>query len=194
VRRIVLVLILVGVFVVAGYMLLRPKKAAPARGKRSSAAVKDTSDGATPGASKAVKSSAGTKRSSGKVTGSLKGMSKAERKAQLRKIRDEERRRKKELKRAEREKKRMLRAARSRHGRRRGGRKGQFYTLKAVVSLGSESYALIDSRRAQVGDVVMGRKIVAIGADRIEIEAFGRRSTVRVGESLLPYSYGSKRR
>ncbi|MEO0004622.1 MAG: hypothetical protein ABIK49_01280 [candidate division WOR-3 bacterium] len=66
--------------------------------------------------------------------------------------------------------------------------------MEAVVSLGSDSYALIDSRRVRVGDVVMGRKIVAIQPDRIEVEAFGRRNVVRVGESLLPSTYSIRER
>ena len=58
--------------------------------------------------------------------------------------------------------------------------------LKAIIAAGNENYALVDARKVQVGDFVMGQKIVQISPDRIEIEAFGKRSTVRVGESLLP--------
>lgn len=89
----------------------------------------------------------------------------------------------------------MLRMARSRTSRKaKARRKGQFYVVKAIVSLGSESYALIDSRRVKEGDVIMGRRIVAILPDRLEIEAFGKRSSVKVGESLLPPTYSTKRR
>jgi hypothetical protein len=87
----------------------------------------------------------------------------------------------------------MLREARKRRGKRKG-RKGQFYVVKAIVSLGSESYALVDGRRVQVGDVVMGRRIAAILQDRIVIEAFGKQSSVRVGESLLPATYSPRKR
>jgi len=66
--------------------------------------------------------------------------------------------------------------------------------VKAVVSLGKESYALIDNRRVRVGDVVMGRKILAIQTDQIEVDAFGRRNIVRVGESLLPPTYSTRER
>jgi hypothetical protein len=66
--------------------------------------------------------------------------------------------------------------------------------VKAIVSLGDESYALVDSRRVQVGDVIMGRRIVAVLPDRVEIEAFGKRSSVKVGESLLPPSFGTSSR
>jgi hypothetical protein len=34
------------------------------------------------------------------------------------------------------------------------------------------------------GDVVAGKKIVEIGSDRIVVEQFGSRSTVRVGELI----------
>ena len=194
-RRIVLVLVLVGVFVVAGYMLLRPKsKAKPARAKSSTAAAGETSD---PGASaspaaKVAKSSKSAK--GGKVAGTLKATSKDERRAQLKKIKDDERARKKALKLQEREKRRLLKGASARSGRRKVGKGGGFYVLKAIIFLGDHSYVLIDGRKAQVGDVVMGRKIVEIGQDRIEVEAFGRRSTVRVGESLLPSSYSPSRK
>jgi sRNA-binding protein len=195
VRRIVLVLVLVGVFIVAGYMLLRPKRG-PARSKSSRTAVQDsTGDGSVSRTStKAVRSGSSRGGARGKVAGSLKASTKEERRAKTKQIRDEERRRKKELKRQEREKKRMLKGARTRRGQRKSRKGDNYYVLKAIVSVGSQNYALIDGRKAQVGDFVMGRKIVEIGQDRIEIEAFGRRSTVRVGESLMPSSYSPKRR
>ncbi len=194
-RRIVLVLVLVGVFIVAGYMLLRPKPKAKAGSKSSKVAVGDsTGHGASAGSvTQAAKSGKKSGRK-GKVAGTLKASSKEDRRAQAKKIRDEERRRRKELKVQAREKRRMLKGARARGGRRKTGQGVGFYVLKAVILLGDHSYVLIDGRKAQVGDVVMGRKIVGIGQDRIEIEAFGRRSTVRVGESLLPSSYSPKRR
>jgi hypothetical protein len=60
--------------------------------------------------------------------------------------------------------------------------------------LGSDSYALVDGRRVAAGDVVMGRRIVAIEADRVIIEAFGKRSAVRVGESVVPLTFTTKKR
>jgi sRNA-binding protein len=186
-RRIVLVLVLVVVLAIAGYMLLRPK-GARARPK-STSALADTSEyGSAQGASARAVRPAGarTVKSSGKVAGKLKASTAAERKAKAKQIRDAERARKKELKRQAREKKKLLsRSARTRRG--RTARKGaQLYVLKAVVAAGSESYAMVDSRKVQVGDFVLGRKFVSSSPDRIEIEAFGRRSTVRVGESLMP--------
>jgi hypothetical protein len=175
-RRIVLVLVLVVVLAIAGYMLLRPK-GAKARPK-STSALSDTSEyGVSQGASAGAVRPASKRRSSGKVTGKLKASTAAERKAKAKQIRDDERRRKKELARQQRAKKRALRKG------------AELYVLRAVVATGSGSYAMVDSRRVQVGDFVLGRKIVSISPDRIEIEAFGKRSTVRVGESLLPSSY-----
>ena len=191
-RRYVLVLVLVAVLVLAGYMLLRPRGAA-ARAK-SKVALADSlgSDVASTGA-KAVRS-AGTRsaKSTGKVAGKLKASTAEERRAKAKQIKAAERARKKELKRQERLKKRMLRVARTRRGRRTIRKGAELYVLKAVVATGSDNYAMVDGRKVQVGDFVLGRKIVGISPDRIEIEAFGKRSTVRVGESLLPPSYNPK--
>jgi len=194
-RRIVLVLVLVAVFVVAGYMLLRPKpRARPARARSTTVAGVDMSDQdvqAKP-VGKVARSGSRSART-GKVAGTLKANTKEQRRAQLKKIKDDERRRKKALKQQEREKRRMLKSASARGGRRKTKGTG-FYVLKAVILLGDQSYVLVDGRKARVGDVVMGRKIVEIGQDRIEIEAFGKRSTVRVGESLLPQAYSPTRK
>jgi len=191
-RRIVLVLVLVGVLAIAGYMLLRPKGSA-AKAKAKSA-LADTSQfgGATGSGAKVVRPAAGKTAKGGKVAGNLKATTKADRSVKTKAIRDAERLRKKELKRLAREKKQSLsKSARSRRG--RSTHKGaQLYVLRAVVANGSENYALVDGRKVQIGDFVLGRKIVGISPDRIEIEAFGKRSTVRVGESLLPSSYNPK--
>ena len=193
-RRIVLVLLLLVVFVVAGYMLLRPKpKAKPARASSSTVAGVDVSGQDVQAKPVGTVAKTGSKSvKAGKVAGTLKPTSKEDRRAQIKKIKDAERLRKKALKKQEREKRRMLKSASARGGRRSSRTKGAgLYVLKAIILLGNDSYVLIDSRKAQVGDVVMGRKIVDIGQDRIEIEAFGKRSTVRVGESLLPQAYSS---
>lgn len=183
-RRIVLILVLVVIVGIAGFVLLRPKRPAKAASKP---AAGDSSSTTATTPSKA-------RKAAGKTTGKLKPMTPEERRAEVKRARDEERRRKKELRLRERERRRALRSARSRRGKRRGGRRGQsLYVVKAIVSLGDESYALVDSRRVQVGDVLMGRRVVAIQPDRVEIEAFGKRTTVKVGESLLPPTFGLKR-
>lgn len=181
-RRIVLIVLLVVVAGVAGYMLLRPRRAAP----RSRPAGSDTS-------AAAAAQPAG--RSRGRTTGRLKTKTKAELKVEKQLRRAEEKRRKRELRRQERERQRRLRSAGRRSVRSKRGRKGSpLYAVSAIVSLGSESYALIDGRRVGVGDVVMGRRIAAIFPDRLEVEAFGRTMTVRVGESLLPSYYADRRK
>jgi hypothetical protein len=185
-RRIVLVLVLVVVLAIAGYMLLRPKRSS-AQPKSASALTDSTMyGGATGSSAKAGRHASSPAAKAGKVAGTIKASTKAERKAKAQQIRDAERLRKKELARQAREKKRMLsKSARGRIGRtaRKGG---GLYVLKAIVAVGNENYAMVDARKVQVGDFVMGQKIVQISPDRIEIEAFGKRSTVRVGESLLP--------
>jgi hypothetical protein len=181
-RRIVLVIVLVAVLAVAGYLLLRPRRA-PARSRSRTATTDTTDDAGT------VRSRGSRTARTGRAVGKLKTSTAAERRAEAKKIRDAERKRKKELRRQEREKKRMLRRAASRRGRRTSRKGGGYYILKAIVAAGGQSYALVDGRKVQAGDFVLGRKIIEIGQDRIEIEAFGRRSTVRVGQSLMPSSY-----
>ena len=179
-RRIVLIIAIVAVVGVAGYFLLRPKSSSGTQKASSSESDKPK-----------------RKTRSGKVAGRIKPKSKAERRAEKKRRKKEERRRKKEERRRRREKKRRLRAARQKRTRRRSkrrGKKGTLYVVSAIVSLGDESYALVDSRRVTVGDVVMGRRIVEIRPDRVIIEAFGKRTTVRVGESIVPYSYTSRKK
>lgn len=179
-RRIILIVIVAAAVVIGGVMLFRKPK--PAASSRRTAQA-DSVSGQQATASR------------GRTVGRVRAKTREERAAERKRLRAEERKRKRELKRQERERRRMLKYARSRRGTRRSAsRKGTYYVVKAIVSLGDDSYALIDNRRVRVGDVVMGRKIVAIGTDRIEVEAFGRRTTVRVGESLLPTSYFMQRK
>ena len=192
-RRIFLVLVLVGVLIIAGYLLLRPKGTAARAKAKVALADSLAGDAASTGAKAVRTTGARTAKSAGKVAGNLKSTTSAERRAKAKQIRAAESARKKALKRAEREKKRLLKqSARVRRG--RTGRKGGgIYVLKAIVATGSDNYALVDARKVQIGDFVLGRKIVGISLDRIEIEAFGKRSIVRVGESLLPPSYNPMR-
>lgn len=178
-RRIVLIIVLVVAVGVAAFFLLRPRRPAGGTGTAST----DTSAGRS------------TRRSSrrARTSGRIQPRSKKELRAERKRRRKEERLRKREARRREREQRQRLREARRRHGSKRRGRKGNLYVVRAIVSLGSESYALVDGRRVGIGDVVMGRRVVEILPDRLEIEAFGRRSSVRVGESLLPTTYTTKR-
>jgi hypothetical protein len=65
----------------------------------------------------------------------------------------------------------------------KGGRNSLLdsYTLKAVIA---GHYALIGSRRLEIGDVIAGKKIVAIESDRITLDQGGATSTLQVGESI----------
>jgi hypothetical protein len=187
-RRIVPILAIVVVLGIGGFFLLRPKG-----GGRSSKKPKGSSSDTS-----AVKKTAGTKaRRTGKTTGRVKPKSKKELRAEKKARRKEERRRRREERRRQREERRRLKAARSKRGSRKKSKRGrgnEAYVVTAIVSLGDESYALVDGRRVSEGDVVMGRRIVAIRSDRLEVDAFGRRQTVRVGESLMPANYSTKRK
>jgi len=190
-KRIVLIIALVVVTGVAGFFLLKPKPKAASSGKASRARTADEENG------EAKPQSA---RGRGRVSGRVRTRSKADIKAERKLARKEERKRKREAKRRERERRRQLRASRSRRGTRRlrsrsgrRGSKGQLHVVSAIVSLGSDSYALVDGRRVAVGDVIMGRRIVEIQPDRVVVEAFGRRSTVRVGQSVVPLTFSTRR-
>lgn len=184
-RRVGILVVLAVVVVIGGVLLFRKPRGSVARTKKKTAQKADSTGRvvATP-----------AKGKTGRTVGRIKAKTKEERAAERKRLREEERRRKRELKRQERERRRMLKYARSKRGSRKTSRKGTYYVVKAIVSLGSESYALIDSRRVKVGDVVMGRRIVDIQPDRIEVDVFGRRTTVRVGESLLPPTYFTERK
>lgn len=184
-RRVLIILVGAAVVVLAAVMLFRKPKVSSARRARTTQTDSATTTG------QALRASARR----GKTTGAIQAKTKEERIAERKRLREAEQKRRRELRRQEREKRRMLKYARSRRGiRKSSSRKGSYYMVKAIVSLGEESYALIDSRRVKIGDVVMGRKIVAIHPDRIEVEAFGRRTVVRVGESLLPPTYSTRER
>jgi hypothetical protein len=194
VRRIVLIILVVAVVGVAGFFLLKPKPKASAKKSAAADSTGSASDKTSGTAAKtSTASDKGTRRRGATAKASMKAMTKEERRAQMKLVRAEERKRKRALKKAEREKRKALRQARRKRGKRKSGKRGQsLYIVKAIVSLGDESYALVDSRRAKVGDIVMGRRIVAVEPDRLVIEAFGKRTVVRVGESLIP-EYGSTR-
>ncbi len=179
-RRIVIIVILVAVTAIAGYMLLKPR--AKQTERKVQKAAEDVAD-AVPVGKKGTKAK-------------LKARTKEQLKAEKEQRKREEKRRRREQRRGEKERQRQLRLARSRRGRRaRRGRKGvQLYTVSAIVSMGSESYALVGGRRVGVGNVVMGRRIMAIYPDRLEVEASGKLTVVRVGESLLPAYYSERRR
>ncbi|MEO0072371.1 MAG: hypothetical protein ABIK10_02865 [candidate division WOR-3 bacterium] len=157
-----------------------------------------------------------TSTKSSKTSGKITPRSKEELAAETRKRKQEERARARELRRRKREEERARRAQ-SRYGyydprlyRRRTGRRGTIYgplggtrarrsgsglyVLKAVLNVGDEKVALIDSREVRVNDEVMGRKIVAIYDDRIVIAVSGQTQEIRLGESLMPQTVEGRRR
>ncbi len=172
-RRIVIIIAIVAVVGIAGFFLLKPRNA-----KR---AVQQATDAATTA-------------KTGRKGGRIKSRTKQELAEEKKKRKAEERKRKRDLRRQERERRRRLRFARSRRGRRGRRKRGQMYIVGAIVSLGNESYALVDGRRVSVGDVIMGRRIVSIQPDRLVVESFGKTSVVRVGESVVPYAATGRRR
>lgn len=116
--------------------------------------------------------------------GSLKGLTPEEIKAERKRMRDEKRRLREEIRRKKREEKLALRATRGR-GRRSGARRRgslyDAYTLKGTIA---GRYALVGTRRLERGDVIAGKKVIEIGSDRITLEQFGTRFSVRVGEQV----------
>lgn len=188
-RRIVPILALVVALGIGAYFLLRPKGGGTGSRKKSRSSTSDTNVSA-------AKTTGTQTRRAGKTTGRVRPRSKKELRAEKKARRKEERRRRREERRRQREQRRRLKEARSKRGRRKKSKRGQgqAYIVSAIVSLGSESYALVDGRRVSEGDVVMGRRIVSIRSDRVEVDAFGRRQSVRVGESMMPPTYSTKRR
>jgi len=73
------------------------------------------------------------------------------------------------------------------------GRAAPADVVSAIIAGNDGNYALIGSSRVEAGDVVMGRRIVDIGSDYVTIEAFGRRSRIRVGGSIMSSEAGTRR-
>ncbi|MCX8014958.1 MAG: hypothetical protein N2748_02965, partial [candidate division WOR-3 bacterium] len=54
--------------------------------------------------------------------------------------------------------------------------------LKAISKSGSKAYALINDQILEVGEVILGMKIVAIENDKVILEQSGNRYTVLLGQ------------
>ncbi|MDH5186277.1 MAG: hypothetical protein ACETVX_01995 [bacterium] len=178
-RGILFLLILVALVFFAWQVVLKPK---PAKSKTS----KKTKE-VKPKTEKTIK-----KRS--KRSGRLKKLTKEERKAEKALKRAERKRRREELRRRKREERLAKRAARRKRG--KSGRKSKkglgAYILQAIIWYDvGPSYAMIDGRRFEVGDVISGRKIVTIKPDQIVVDYRGNKSVIRMGESVLPSGYFS---
>uniref|UniRef100_A0A7C6A9W2 Uncharacterized protein n=1 Tax=candidate division WOR-3 bacterium TaxID=2052148 RepID=A0A7C6A9W2_UNCW3 len=181
-RRGILFLIILAVLVIfAWQVVLKPKPAPKSTKKKTKADTTETKE---------------VKKTKGRRVGKLKRQTAEERKAEKKRLRAERKRLREELRRRKREE-RLARKGIRKKGRGKSTRKGvSAYVLQAIIWFDvGPSYAMIDGRRYEVGDVVSGRRIVAINQDQIVIDYRGQQSVVRMGESLLPKSYlGTERR
>jgi len=131
-------------------------------------------------------------KTGGKRAGKLKKLTQEERKAEKTRLRAERRRLKQELRRKKREERLARRLARSTRKikSKKGKKQTGLYVLQAIIWFDvGPSYAMIDGRKYEMGDVVSGRKIVAIRPDQIIVDYRGSQTIVRMGESLLPKAY-----
>jgi F0F1-type ATP synthase membrane subunit b/b' len=175
-RGILFLIILAALVFFAWQVVLKPKS-----GAKVKAAVKK----AKTEASQAV----GTVKKGGKRAGKLKKQTKEEKKAEKDRSRAERRKIKQELRRRKQEERSARKAAKSKRGKKSKKRIGA-YVLQAIVWFDvGPSYAMVDGRKYELGDVVSGRKIVAIKQDQIVVDYRGAQTVVRMGESVLPKGY-----
>jgi hypothetical protein len=113
--------------------------------------------------------------------GSLKAQTPDEQMSDRKRLRAEKRRLRDEARRRKREEKLAQRGLRKRG--RKTGRRSLYdaYTLKGTVA---GRYALVGNRRLETGDIIAGKKLVEVGSDRIALEQFGTRFSVRIGEPV----------
>jgi hypothetical protein len=168
-RKNILIIVLAALLIFAGVKFLKPKKSGSVN--RSKA----TRDSLKLNRQKGKK---------GKTAGQIKPKTKAELAAEKKKIRAEEKLRRREEKRRKREEVQARRLSRQKG--KNGKKTVQLYQLTAIVTIGLEKFALIDSRRITKNDDIMGRKVLDILNDRIIIDEFGRTREVKIGESVLP--------
>jgi hypothetical protein len=175
-RGVLFIIILAALVFFAWQVVLKPKSKASAK-----AAVKKAKTTTT----EAVE----TVKKGGKRAGKLKKQTADERKAEKARLRAEKRRLKQELRRKKAEERLAKRLAKSRKSR-KGKKQTGVYVLQAIVWFDvGPSYAMIDGRKYEIGDVVSGRKIVAIRQDQIIVDYQGTQTVVRMGESVLPKAY-----
>ncbi len=180
-RGILFLIILVALVFFAWQVVLKPKKTSQRVSKKTKTEVSETTE---------------PTKKRGKRVGKLKRLSKEERKAEKERLRAERKKMRQELRRRKREE-RLARAGSRSKRRGKKSRKGiSAYVLQAIIWFDVEpSYAMIDGKRYEIGDVVSGRKIIAIKQDYIVVDYRGTQTTVRMGESVLPKGYfGTERR
>jgi hypothetical protein len=125
--------------------------------------------------------------------GALQAMTPEERVVERKRLKEEKRRLRAETQRKRREERLALRGSKSRAGRHTGRR--ALYDAYMLKGTFAGRYALVGSRRLERGDVIAGKRLVDIGPDRITLEQFGNRLTVRIGEMVeRGVETGSRRR
>jgi len=182
-RGVLFLIILAALVVFAWQVVLKPKPASKAKTTKKTKTAKSDD-------------SKETKRQP-KKAGKLKKLTREERKAERARLRTEKRRRKQELRRRKKEERLAKKAAKSRTKGKGRSKKGvSAYVLQAIVWFDvGPSYAMIDGRKYETGDIVQGRKIVAIKQDQIVVDYRGSQNVIRMGESILPRGYyGTERR
>jgi len=117
-------------------------------------------------------------------SGSLKGLTPEERAAERKRQREEKTRLKRELRRKRREEAMSRRVTGTRGRKNNKSRRGSLYDVYMLKGTIAGRYALIGSRRLERGDVIAGKKLVEVSSDRITLEQFGSRYTIRVGEPV----------
>lgn len=175
-RGVLFLIILAALVFFAWQVVLKPKSKASAKTtvKKAKAATTET---------------VGTVKKGGKRAGKLKTQTKDEKKAEKARLRAEKRRLKQELRQRKKEERLARRLAKSRRST-KGKKQINPFVLQAIVWFDvGPSYAMIDGRKYQIGDVVSGRKIVAIRQDQIIVDYQGTQTVVRMGESVLPKAY-----
>jgi hypothetical protein len=185
-RGIVFLLILAALVFFAWQVVLKPK---PKPVSKTTAVKKGKTENVD---------TSGTVKKRGKKVGKLKKLSKEERKAENERLRAEKKRQKVELRRRKREE-RLAKASARKKKSTKGTRSKKGLSanvLQAIIWFDvGPSYAMIDGRKYEVGDVISGRKIIAIKQDQIIVDYRGNQTVVRMGESVLPQNYyGTERR
>lgn len=115
--------------------------------------------------------------------GSLQPMTPDQQAAEKKRLNDQKKSLKQELKRRRQEELLAGRAVRKRNAHAKSRSLYDAYTLKGTVA---GVYALVGDRRLEKGDVVAGKEIVDIGSDRIVVEQFGTRFTIMLGQPVDP--------
>jgi len=114
--------------------------------------------------------------------GTLQVQTSADKTAERKRLLEEKRQARRDLRRKRQEELIARRAQRTRG--KRTGRNGSLNDANILKATIAGQYALIGSRRVARGDVIAGKRLVEIDADRIVLEQSGTTFGVRIGESV----------